>query len=84
MELERFTAAMNARLEYYRQLQAVSDSVLPYEGHTSEEVIEEAIQSMLISEGKNRQKLSTAEAKHRYREYQWSLGDSTLPSQDQI
>ncbi|MBE3045292.1 hypothetical protein IMZ48_22615 [Candidatus Bathyarchaeota archaeon] len=84
LELERFTAAMNARLEYYRQLQAVSDSVLPYEGHTSEEVIEEAIQSMLISEGKNRQKLSTAEAKHRYREYQWSLGDSTLPSQDQI
>lgn len=68
-ELERFTAAMNARLEYYRQLQAVSDSVLPYEGLTSEE----AMQSMLVSEGKNRQKLSTAEAKHRYREYQWPL-----------
>lgn len=67
LELERFTAAMNARLEYYRQLQAVSDSVLPYEGLMSEE----AMQSMLVSEGKNRQKLSTAEAKHRYREYRW-------------
>lgn len=64
LELERFTSAMNTRLEYYRQLQAVSDSVLPYEGPTSED----AIQSMLVSEGKNRQKLSTAEAKHRYRE----------------
>lgn len=62
-ELERFTASMNARLEYYRQLQAVSDSVLPYEGPRSEELI----QSMLVSEEKNRQKLSTAEAKHRYR-----------------
>ena len=82
LELERFTAAMNARLEYYRQLQAVSDSVLPYEG-PGEEAIEEAIQSMLTSEGKNRQKLSTAEAKHRYREYQWSLGDFTHSSQDQ-
>ena len=65
-ELERFTSAMNARVEYYRQLQAVSDSVLPYEGPTGEE----AMQSMLAFEGKNRQKLSTSEAKHRYRKYQ--------------
>lgn len=64
-ELERFTASMNARLEYYRQLQAVSDSVLPYEGPTSEE----AMQNLLASEEKIRQKLSTAEAKHRYRKY---------------
>lgn len=64
-ELERFTASMNARLEYYRQLQAVSDSVLPYEGPTDEE----AMQNLLTSEEKIRQKLSTAEAKHRYREY---------------
>ncbi|SPO00716.1 related to S.pombe rad8 protein and Rdh54p [Cephalotrichum gorgonifer] len=62
LELERFTASMNARVEYYRQLQAVSDSVLPYEGLTSEE----SMQSMLASEEKIRQKLSAAEAKHRY------------------
>ncbi|KAI1853488.1 hypothetical protein JX266_001472 [Neoarthrinium moseri] len=30
-ELALFTSAMNARVEYYRQLQAVSDTVAPYE-----------------------------------------------------
>ena len=74
LELERFTSAMNTRLEYYRQLQAVSDSVLPYEGPTSEE----AMQGMLVFEGKNRQKLSTAEAKHRYRECYQTLRASYL------
>ncbi|KAI2623305.1 SNF2 family N-terminal domain-containing protein [Hypoxylon sp. NC1633] len=30
-ELDSFTRAMNSRVEYYRQLQAVSDTVLPYD-----------------------------------------------------
>lgn len=75
LELERFTSAMNARLEYYRQLQALSDSVLPYEGPTSEEVM----RNMLVSEGKIREKLSTAEAKHRYRKYRRPLRATALP-----
>ncbi|CAM1508475.1 Fc.00g053230.m01.CDS01 [Cosmosporella sp. VM-42] len=61
-EIESFTAAMNARLAYYRQLQAVSDSVLPYEGPKTEA----AIQRLLDTEESLHKKLSTAKAKHRY------------------
>lgn len=34
-EIELFTGVMNTRLEYYRQLQQVSDMVAPYEGKCS-------------------------------------------------
>ena len=61
-EIEEFRTAMNARLEYYRQLQAVSDSVLTYEGARTDE----AIANMIRTEENLRQKLSTTEAKHRY------------------
>jgi E3 ubiquitin-protein ligase SHPRH len=61
-ELEAFTAAMNARLEYYRQLQSVSDSVLPYEGPK-----EDADMNRLqASETELRRKLASSQAKHRY------------------
>ena len=63
-EIESFKVAMNTRLEYYRQLQAVSDAVLPHDGPKSQDVIERMIQS----EEDLRRKLSAAEAKHRYRE----------------
>ncbi|KPM41645.1 hypothetical protein AK830_g4886 [Neonectria ditissima] len=61
-EVESFRVAMNARLEYYRQLQAVSDSVLPYEGPRSETTI----QRLRETEENLRQKLSSGQAKHRY------------------
>jgi E3 ubiquitin-protein ligase SHPRH len=61
-EIESFTGAMNARLEYYRQLQGVSDAVLPYDGSKSE-----AVEAKLRhSEETALSKLSSAEAKHRY------------------
>ncbi len=62
---ESFKTAMNTRLEYYRQLQAVSDAVLPYEGAKTDE----ATAKMTQTEEDIRRKLSSAEAKHRYREW---------------
>ncbi|RBR05424.1 hypothetical protein FVER53590_07844 [Fusarium verticillioides] len=61
-EVDKFKNIMNLRLEYYRQLQVVSDSVLPHE----EPVTEELMTRMKTTEENMRQRLSAAEAKHRY------------------
>ncbi|KAG5929576.1 hypothetical protein E4U42_005391 [Claviceps africana] len=61
-EIDGFKATMNARLEYYRQLQAVSDAVLPYDGPKTDE----AIARLQLTEDELRRKLSSLEAKHRY------------------
>lgn len=61
-EVERFTSTMNARLNYYRHLQSVSDSVLPYEGAKTEEALERFVTT---EEGLQR-KIATGKAKHRY------------------
>ncbi|KAG5949437.1 hypothetical protein E4U53_005887 [Claviceps sorghi] len=61
-EIDGFKVAMNARLEYYRQLQAVSDAVLPYDGPKTDEVVARLQQT----EDELRKKLSSLEAKHRY------------------
>lgn len=62
-EIEDFRAAMNARLEFYRQLQAVSDSVLPYDGPNDEVVLAD----LERKEHDLANKLSQMRAKHRYR-----------------
>lgn len=62
-EIERFTDAVNARLDYYRQLQDVSDMVADYDGPTDER----ALARVLGQEEILRAKLATAQAKHRYR-----------------
>ncbi|KAM0411735.1 hypothetical protein ACHAPD_009952 [Fusarium lateritium] len=62
-EVDSFKTIMNLRLEYYRQLQVVSDSVLPYEGPPVTDAIEK---KMKETEDNFHQKLSAAEAKHRY------------------
>lgn len=61
-EVEIFKRAMNARLDYYRQLQAVSDDVVPLETPKTEEAIEKARKSV----NDLHQKLLANEAKHRY------------------
>ncbi|KAK1995784.1 SNF2 family domain-containing protein [Colletotrichum falcatum] len=61
-EVDRFTNAMNARVEYYRQLQAVSDSVAPYEGPNDDP----AIAACVTNEERSHNKLDSARAKHRY------------------
>lgn len=61
-EVEIFKRAMNARLDYYRQLQAVSDDVVPLETPKTEEAIEKARKTI----GDLHRKLLANEAKHRY------------------
>lgn len=61
-EAELFTRVVNARLEYYRQLQAVSDMVAPYEGFLDDEVAE----IMCLNEQKDYERVANAKAKHRY------------------
>jgi E3 ubiquitin-protein ligase SHPRH len=61
-EIEDFRAAMNARVEFYRQLQAVSDSVLPYDGPSGEMMA----LAMQKTEADLLKKLAQARAKHRY------------------
>jgi E3 ubiquitin-protein ligase SHPRH len=61
-EADFFTNTMNARIEFYRQLQAVSDMVADYEGDKSEE----GLQSILKQEDNARNSLSVAQGRHRY------------------
>jgi E3 ubiquitin-protein ligase SHPRH len=63
-EATLFSDTMNARIEFYRQLQAVSDMVADYEGEASEA----AYAAMMRQEEMAQRALSAAEAKHRYRE----------------
>lgn len=61
-ELELFTATMNARVDFYRQLQNVSDMVAPYEGPIGP--FEEG--RILGLEETLARKLDSSQAKHRY------------------
>ena len=61
-EVELFTSVMNTRLEYYRQLQQVSDMVAPYEGPNTEKVLKK----LLEEEDKLTRKIATAKSKRRY------------------
>ncbi|KAK1835366.1 putative ATP-dependent helicase IRC20 [Podospora conica] len=57
-ETEEFTRTLNARLEYYRQLQAVSDKVAGCE--------ERNLAVILDQEEALRRKIATSESQHRY------------------
>ncbi|RBQ83212.1 hypothetical protein VDGD_01405 [Verticillium dahliae] len=61
-ECDEFTNAMNLRLDYYRQLQAISDSVDVYEGPKTQDVLTKWANAAETAH----RKLSSAEAKHRY------------------
>jgi E3 ubiquitin-protein ligase SHPRH len=61
-EVELLTKVMNTRLEYYRQLQQVSDTVAPYEGPNNERVVAK----MLEDEEKLSRKVASAKSKRRY------------------
>lgn len=62
-ELDLFTSTMNARVEFYRQLQNVSDSVAPYEGPSGDD----QMNMLLGQEEVLAEKLEASNAKHRYR-----------------
>ncbi|KAK0626839.1 SNF2 family N-terminal domain-containing protein [Immersiella caudata] len=75
-ETELFTDTLNSRLEFYRQLQAVSDMVAEYEGSVDDNALEQATRS----EQALQTKLATAESKHRYLVH---LKDTESSSEDQ-
>ena len=77
-ELELFTSAMNARLEYYRQLQQVSDMVAPYEGPNDERVLAK----MLQDEEKLATKVATSKSKRKYLEH--LRKESSTPQEQRI
>ncbi|CAL3963194.1 unnamed protein product [Diplocarpon coronariae] len=61
-EVALFTRSMNARLEYYKQLQQISDQVAPYEGPNDDDTL-----AKFLRDEKNlRRKIATAKAKRRY------------------
>ncbi|KAK0636215.1 SNF2 family N-terminal domain-containing protein [Bombardia bombarda] len=61
-EVDLFTYTLNARLDFYRQLQAVSDMVAEYDGPVDMIVL----QAVSRQEDALRTKQATAESKHRY------------------
>jgi E3 ubiquitin-protein ligase SHPRH len=61
-EVSLFTKAMNTRMEYYRQLQQVSDTVAPYEGPADQETMNKFIEE----ERKLQNKVAAAKSKRRY------------------
>ncbi|KAK0652212.1 SNF2 family N-terminal domain-containing protein [Cercophora newfieldiana] len=75
-ETELFTETLNARLDFYRQLQVVSDMVGEYDGPVDDNTLQQATKS----EQSLQTKLATAESKHRYLVH---LKDAESSSEDQ-
>lgn len=66
-EVEMFRDAMNNRLEYYRHLQQISDTVAPYDEESAGKPLdEELFRSKLQQEEKICSKISSLKAKRRY------------------
>lgn len=65
-ELELFKDTMNSRLEYYRQLQQISDTVAPYEPNFNEETIATALATMQVAEMELRDRIAILKARDRY------------------
>ncbi|KAL2152487.1 hypothetical protein VTH82DRAFT_5671 [Thermothelomyces myriococcoides] len=65
-EIERFRDTLNARIEFYRQLQEVSDTVREYEGSLEPDALENSLRRTIGQERELREKLNTAQSKHRY------------------
>lgn len=65
-EVELFTDVMNARLEFYRQLQQISDTVVPYEEDADERLIAAALLRAEQVEGRLHTKIATLKSTARY------------------
>ncbi|KZF24694.1 hypothetical protein L228DRAFT_228741 [Xylona heveae TC161] len=74
-EMELFRQTMNLRLDYYRQLQQISDTVAPFEPAEDEDV-DKIYSSMEDSEKKLANKVSSLKAKGRYLLHLRSESDS--------
>ncbi|OAX83468.1 hypothetical protein ACJ72_02170 [Emergomyces africanus] len=66
-EVQLFRDVMNRRLEYYRQLQQISDTVAPYDEDSKGEPLDDVLfGNSLDSEHKIQEKISSLRSKHRY------------------
>lgn len=65
-EIELFKDTMNLRLDYYRQLQQISDTVAPYEENMSEEARNVMLLHKKASESRIKARIATLKSKGRY------------------
>lgn len=65
-ELDLFKDTMNSRLEYYRQLQQISDTVAPYEPDLDEETFRKVMADMQEAEVKMQGRINSLNARDRY------------------
>jgi len=65
-ELAVFRDTMNLRLEFYRQLQQISDTVAPYEGRSEHDSTPTIISRLTTMEEEASGKIATLKAKRRY------------------
>ncbi|KAK4698047.1 hypothetical protein P7C71_g105, partial [Lecanoromycetidae sp. Uapishka_2] len=65
-EIDLLKDAMNLRLEYYKQLQAISDTVAPYEVDMTEEARNFALLAKIGEESRLKARLATMKARARY------------------
>ena len=65
-EIEMFKDTMNLRLDYYRQLQQISDTVAPYEEDLSEEARNDVLRNKIASESRTKARIATLKSKGRY------------------
>lgn len=65
-ELDIFRSTMNQRLEFYRQLQHISDMVAPLQEEMNDDVDEVKVEAELQKETKHAEKLSTLKIKRRF------------------
>ncbi|KAL8713493.1 MAG: hypothetical protein Q9220_002355 [cf. Caloplaca sp. 1 TL-2023] len=68
-EVELLTDVMNARLEYYRQLQHISDTVAPYEEDLDEEAFTMAMARALGAEKSQHTRVANLKSTARYLEH---------------
>ena len=65
-EIELFRDTMNVRLDYYRQLQQISDTVAPYEADLSERARDAILLEKQASESRTKARIATLKSKGRY------------------
>ncbi|KAL8807501.1 MAG: hypothetical protein Q9182_000666 [Xanthomendoza sp. 2 TL-2023] len=65
-EVELFTDIMNARLEYYRQLQQISDTVAPYEEDLDEQGFASALAEADMTDERLRRRITGLQSTGRY------------------
>lgn len=65
-ELESYRSCMNLRVEYYRQLQVLSDQVQPYKDELDEELDQGALGAQEQKEGRSADRLASLKTKQRF------------------